>query len=221
MLYLQDGQNLFDPATAFGGLDWQADVTADAMIERGEIEPPIIVGIYNTGVRRMSEYTPTRDPKHRKGGKADRYAEMLAQEVKPFIDREYRTLKASRYTAVGGSSLGGLVSLVAGLQYPRVFGLMAILSPSVWWDNRSILRWVRQYSSSVRPRMWLDVGTAEGNAPLEIVRDARILRDSLIERGWREGEDLSYHEIEGAVHSEQAWAARFGSVLAYLIPARL
>src|ERR1700719_3832215 len=86
VFYLQDGQNLFDPATAFGGQDWHAAETADDLIHRGIIEPVILVGIYNTGVRRLSEYTPTRCPKRRKGGKADRYAEMLAREIKPFID---------------------------------------------------------------------------------------------------------------------------------------
>jgi predicted alpha/beta superfamily hydrolase len=220
VLYLQDGQNLFDPATAFCGQDWGADVTADEMIGRGEIQAPIIVGIYNTGTRRMSEYAPTRDRRHRKGGKADRYAEMLAREVKPFIDHEYRTLKAAKYTAVGGSSLGGLVTVVAGLQYPRVFGGLAVISPSVWWDQRSILKSVYAYKEAVRPRLWLDVGTAEGGAPQHIVEDARALRDALVSQGWREGENLSYNEIAGADHSERAWGARFGAVLAYLFPPR-
>ena len=218
VLYLQDGQNLFDPATAFYGQEWRADKTADSMIDKGEIEPPIIVGIYNTGVRRMSEYAPTRDKRHRKGGKADRYAEMLAREVKPFIDHEYRTLKAAKYTAVGGSSLGGLVTLVAGLQYPRVFGELAVISPSVWWDQRSILKLVYAYSDTVRPRMWVDVGTQEGSAPEHIVDDTRALREALVSKGWREGEDLSYHEIQGADHSERAWGDRFGAVLGYLFP---
>lgn len=218
VLYLQDGQNLFDPATAFAGQDWGADITADRMIERGEIEPPIIAGIYNTGARRMSEYAPTRDKRHKKGGKADRYAEMLAREIKPFIDSKYRTRKAAKHTAVGGSSLGGLVSLVAGLQYPRVFGCLAVISPSVWWDQRAILRWVDEYSQKTRPRIWLDVGTAEGNEPHHIVEDTRALRNSLLHSGWSEAHNLSYHEFEGATHSEHAWAARFGSILAYLFP---
>jgi predicted alpha/beta superfamily hydrolase len=218
VLYLQDGQNLFDPATAFAGQDWRADITADELIGRGEIQPPIIVGIYNTGTRRMSEYAPTRDRRHRKGGKADRYAEMLARELKPFIDNKYRTIKSARHTAVGGSSLGGLVSLVVGLDYPAVFGQLAIMSPSAWWDHQSIIRWVQGFSAPARPRIWLDVGTAEGSSPREIVEDTQALRQALLEKGWREGVDLSYHEIEGADHSERAWAARFGSVLTYLFP---
>jgi predicted alpha/beta superfamily hydrolase len=218
VLYLQDGQNIFDPSSAFGGQDWRADVTADAMIERGEIQPPIIVGIYNIGAGRMSEYTPTRDKRRRKGGKADRYAEMMAREIKPFIDHEYRTVKSASKTAVAGSSLGGLVSLMVGLEYPRVFGQLAILSPSVWWDDRAIVRLVEQFRSNVRPRIWLDIGTCEGDAPMQCVHDARVLRQALLDKGWIEGETLVYHEIADGTHSETAWAARFGAVLAYLFP---
>lgn len=219
VLYLQDGQNLFDSATAFAGQEWRADATADALIERGVINPVIIVGIYNTGVRRLSEYTPTRDPRLRKGGKADRYAQMLAREVKPFIDQQYRTARRVPSTGVGGSSLGALAALVTGLRYPRVFGKLAIMSPSVWWDSHSILQIVRNYSSRVRPSIWLDTGTAEGNAPERTVHEARLLRDALVEKGWREGRDLSYCESEGACHNEDAWAARFSLVLQHLYPA--
>jgi predicted alpha/beta superfamily hydrolase len=217
---MQDGQNLFDPATAFAGQDWRMDITADEMIARREIHPPIIVGIYNTGVKRMSEYAPTRDKRHRKGGKASRYAEMLAREIKPFIDHEYRTLKPAKHTAVGGSSLGALVTLVAGLQYPRVFGALAVISPSVWWDNRAILRCVQDYSAIARPRLWVDTGTNEGSGANFVVEDARALRHALIEKGWIEGQNLAYHEIQGADHSERAWSARTGAILAYLFPPR-
>jgi predicted alpha/beta superfamily hydrolase len=218
VLYLQDGQNLFDPATAFLGQDWQADVTADRLMLGGTIEPVILVGVYNTGVRRISEYTPTRDPRRRKGGKGDRYAQMLARELKPFIDREYRTQRAGMQTGVGGSSLGGLVSLEAGLLYPRVFGKLAVISPSVWWDARSVIGMVRAYRSPLRATIWLDAGTEEGDSPQQIVDDLRSLRNALLEKGWRDGVDLRYWEVPGARHHEQAWAARFGMVLECLFP---
>jgi predicted alpha/beta superfamily hydrolase len=221
VLYLQDGQNLFDPATAFGGHDWRADITADELILRGKIEPLILTGIYNTGVRRISEYTPTRDRRLRKGGKAARYAQMLAREIKPFIDQTYRTRKAAVDTAAGGSSLGALAALVAGMDYPRVFGKLALLSPSVWWDGRSILRLIEAGTPrEPRPRIWLDTGTAEGRSAAKVVADARLLRDALAGKGWREGADLHYEEAEGHAHNEQAWGDRFGRVLEYLFPAR-
>ena len=216
VLYLQDGQNLFDPATAFGNRHWCARETADGLILRGEAVPLIIAGIYNTGVRRISEYTPTRDRRLRKGGKGDRYAEMLVREIKPFIDHQYRTRKSAADTGVGGSSLGALVSLEAGLLYPRVFGKMALLSPSVWWDNRSILNVVENYRARQHARIWLDCGTAEGENAQAAIDDLRLLRAVLYEKGWCEPETLHYAEIEGAGHDEGAWAGRFGDVLRYL-----
>lgn len=213
VFYLQDGQNLFDPASAFGGEDWRADVTTDELISIGAIPPVLMVGVYNTGVRRISEYTPTRDAQNRKGGKGDRYARMLARELKPFIDAEYRTRRGAADTAVGGSSLGGLAAIEAGLLYPRVFGKVAAMSPSVWWGQRSILGIVRQFRGGARPRIWLDTGTQEGDRPQPVVEDARLLRDALVERGWREGDDLVYREYAGAGHNERAWGARFGEVL--------
>ena len=218
VLYLQDGQNLFDPATAFFGQDWRADITADRLIRSGVIEPLILVGVYNAGVRRISEYTPTRDSRSRKGGKGDRYATMVVRELMPFIEREYCTRRGAPHHGIGGSSMGGLVSLQAGLLYPAVFGRLAILSPSVWWDNRSILEMVRAYKSRAHPRIWLDCGTEEGEAPGQVIHDLRLLRESLVERGWREGVDLCACEIGGAGHNEHAWGARFGEVLRYLFP---
>jgi predicted alpha/beta superfamily hydrolase len=219
VLYMQDGQNLFDAGTAFMGNEWHADETADDLIRRGCIEPLVMVGVYNTGVRRISEYTPTRDRHLRKGGKAERYAQMLVREVKPFIDHQYRTRKSAEDAGVGGSSLGAMVSLVAGLMYPRVFGKLALMSPSVWWDERSILRLIDSRASERRPRIWLDTGTAEGNDPARVVADARRMRDAFTAKGWREGEDLRYVEAAGHEHNERAWAMRFGAVLDYLFPA--
>jgi predicted alpha/beta superfamily hydrolase len=216
VMYLQDGQNLFDAEAAFNGQEWRADLTADELIRAGKVQPLLMVGVYNTGVRRISEYTPTRDPARRKGGKGDRYAQMLARELKPFIDGQYRTRKGAADHCVGGSSLGGLVALEAALLYPRVFGKAAVLSPSVWWDGRSILKLVAGYRAAARPRIWLDAGTQEGDNPAQVIEDLRLLRGALLEKGWQHGASLHYEEIEGASHNEGAWAARFGSVLEWL-----
>ena len=214
VLYLQDGQNLFDAATAFGGNEWRADMIADDEIGRGRVEPLILVGLYHTGVRRVSEYTPTRDRRTRKGGKAERYALMLAREVKPLIDHTYRTRKSADDTGVGGSSLGALASLVAGLRYPRVFGKLALMSPSVWWDEHSILSLIDAWTPARRQRVWLDTGTAEGANPAKVVADARLMRDALAAKGV----ELRYEEAQGHEHNEAAWSARFGAMLEYLFP---
>ena len=216
MLYLQDGQNLFDAATAFAGNEWRADMIADDEIRRARVEPLIIVGLYNTGVRRISEYTPTRDRRLRKGGKAERYAQMLAREVKPFIDHTYRTRKSAADAGVGGSSLGALVSLVTGIRYPRVFGKLMLMSPSVWWDEHSILSLIESWTPARAPRIWLDTGTAEGNNPAKVVADAHLMRDALIAKGCQ----FRYQEADGHPHNEWAWSTRFGGALEYLFPAR-
>jgi predicted alpha/beta superfamily hydrolase len=217
VLYLHDGQNLFEAATAFvPGQDWRVNETAEALITAGVIEPLIIVGIYNTGKRRIYEYTPTRDRRHGAGGAAGLYGRMLTQELKPFIDRTYRTLPDAANTGLGGSSLGGLLTLYLGLQHPDIFGKLAVLSPSVWWDNCVILRLVRMTDPKPRLTIWLDIGTGEGG---KTVRDARALRDALVRVGWSLGGDLKYAEIPDAGHNEAAWASRVGPFLRFLFPA--
>ena len=214
VLYLHDGQNLFDPETAYvKGEDWRVDDTAEALITAGEIEPVIIVGIYNTP-RRMEDYTPVRDRKNG-GGHADLYGRMIVEEVKPFIDKTYRTLTSAWNTGIGGSSLGGLVSIYLGLQYPDVFGKLAVLSPSVWWSNKAILKYVNELDMKPRLKIWLDMGTAEGGRTL---KDASALRDALVNKGWELGDDLRYMVVEGGVHSERSWAERVDKVLKFLFP---
>jgi predicted alpha/beta superfamily hydrolase len=217
VLYLHDGQNLFEGATAFvPGQDWRVSDTAEGSITAGLVEPLIIVGIYNTGKHRIDEYTPTRDRRQGAGGDAGLYGRMLTEELKPFIDRKYRTLPDPANTGLGGSSLGGLVTLYLGLQHPDVFGKLAVLSPSVWWHNRVILKIVRMTDPKPRLSIWLDIGTGEGG---KTVRDARALRDELVKAGWVLGSDLLYAEIPEAGHNEAAWAARVGPFLQFLFPA--
>jgi predicted alpha/beta superfamily hydrolase len=219
VLYLQDGQNLFDGATSFiPGQDWHVDETAEWLIGTGTITPVIIVGIYNTGAFRMDEYTPTRDGRMGHGGQADFYALMLVEELKPYIDRTYRTQSDGSQTALGGSSLGGLVSLYIGLKHPDIFGKVAAISPAVWWDKRSIVRDVRRLAAKPDLKIWLDIGTAEGNRPDRTVADVRKLRDALERKGWKRDVDLAYFEDQGAGHNENAWASRVGSMLQFLFP---
>jgi predicted alpha/beta superfamily hydrolase len=140
----------------------------------------------------------------------------VVEELKPFIDSQYRTLQGPENTGLAGSSLGGLISVAMGLQYPAVFGKLAILSPSVWWDNRSILTELSRYQGKERPKIWLDIGTAEGNSPQKTVEDARALRDALTAKGWKLNVDLRYFEAEGAAHNERAWSQRIGPALEFL-----
>ena len=215
VLYLQDGQNLFDPATSFAGVAWQVGETADRLIAEGKIQPLVVVGIYNTGKQRIREYTPSRARKLGGGG-ANRYGKMLVNEVQPFIESKYRILAGAHNTGLGGSSLGGLLSVYLGLRYPEVFGKLAVLSPSVWWNQRWILNFAARRRLKSRPRLWLDTGTQEG---MHTTADARRMRDVLVHKGWQERRDLHYVEILGGQHNEAAWAQRVGPFLQYLFPA--
>jgi len=225
VLYLNDGQNLFDGATSFiPGQEWRVDETAQALIAAGKIEPLIIVGINNAGKDRINEYTPAADPKFKMGGKADLYGRMLVEELKPFIDSHYRTKRDANHTGLGGSSLGGLVSLYVSLKYPALFGRAAVVSPSVWFANKQIVHYVEALPKKLPLRIWMDIGTKEGRSTEEAqqtVNDARLLKDTLVKRGWRMGKDFDYLEAQGAEHNEAAWAARVEAILTFLFPAKM
>ena len=218
LLVLQDGQNLFDPETSFvRGQTWRVAESADDAIGAGEAEPLVIAGIAHAGERRLAEYTPSRDWKLG-GGEAGRYGEMVTREVLPFLRRRYRVRREREATGVGGSSLGGLVSLWMGLQFPEIFGKLAVLSPSVWWNHRYIVSYVNERAAELkeRPRIWLDVGDAEGRRTLG---DAELLDARLRAHGWREGADLHFERVRGAGHNEAAWAERVRPLLRFLFPA--
>ena len=219
VLYMQDGQNLFDPATSFiPGRTWQMREQADDAIQAGEIEPLIIVGIYNTGERRIAEYTPERDWRMG-GGEAASYGLLLTQELMPWIASHYRVISDREQTGLGGSSLGGLVSLYLGLRHAERFGRLAILSPSVWWHNKSILSYLNERAPEIweRPRLWLDAGDREGRRALG---DVETLNRRLKANGWRPGETLHFERIHGGTHDEAAWAKRVRPMLRFLFPAQ-
>jgi len=220
VLYLQDGQNVFDAATSFAGVEWSVDETAQQLIRKKLMEPIIIVAIANTGEDRIHEYAPTPariDPPRRKRSKGllRSYGRFLIEELKPFIDRKYRTRREAEFTGLGGSSLGGLATLALGLWYPNYFTRLAVMSPSIWWDDCAIYDIVDEIDEMARPplKIWLDTGTHEPGW-----ERAGSLRDRLVEKGWRLHDDLHYLEVEGADHSEGAWAARIDPVLRFLFP---
>ena len=221
VFYMHDGQNLFDGATSFiPGQEWRVDETAQSVIAAHKIEPLIIVGIYNTKDR-INEYTPAEDAKYKMGGKADLYGRMLIEELKPFIDSHYRTKNGSKYTGLAGSSLGALVSLYLALAHSDVFGRVAVVSPSVWFANKQIVRYVESLSKKRDVRIWIDMGTKEGRTIVDAqqaIIDARLLQQTLVKKGWKSGKDLNYFEAEGAEHNEKAWAARVESILTFLFP---
>jgi predicted alpha/beta superfamily hydrolase len=220
VLYLHDGQNVFDTATSFSGVEWGVDETAERLIKEELIEPLIIVAVANIGEERVHEYAPTRGVidakakrKKRSKGLARKYAHFLMDELKPSIDRKYRTNPTAEFTGLGGSSLGGLATLAIAIFYPQVFGRLMVMSPSIWWDDFAIYRLVDSIERKPALKIWLDTGTAEPGW-----EQARELLNRLVEKSWKLQKDLQYMEVQGAGHSEAAWGARVEPALRFLFP---
>jgi predicted alpha/beta superfamily hydrolase len=219
VLYMHDGQNLFDGRTSFiPGRTWEMREQADAAILAGTVEPLVIVGIYNGGDQRLAEYTPERDWQMG-GGDADRYGLMLTRELMPFIAGRYRVCRERASTGMGGSSLGGLVTLYLGLRPALEFGKLAVLSPSVWWNHKSILGYLNERAPRIpeKPRIWLDVGMGEGRRTID---NAAQLNRRLAALGWVPDENLHFEQVEGGTHDEASWAKRVRPMLEFLFPAR-
>jgi predicted alpha/beta superfamily hydrolase len=220
VLYMHDGNNLYDPALAFGGMPWHVDHMLDRLISHGLSEELIVVGIHNTPGR-AHEYTWTQmeSPFGLEGGLGYRYARFLADEVKPMIDHALRTRPEPVHTGVMGSSLGGLISFYLGLHFSRVFGKIGMVSPSFWWDHGHALRAATHFPAGLQ--LWLDMGTREGDARTAVNRNlniinTRLMKRTLEQRGYREGENLGYLEDRGGRHNEWHWGQRLHLPLIFL-----
>jgi predicted alpha/beta superfamily hydrolase len=219
VLYMQDGQNLFDGTTSYvPGQHWHLNETADNLIREGAIDPLIIVGVYHAGERRIDEYTPTVNPNMRMGGRADLYGRMLAEELKPYIDGAYRTKPGREHTGIGGSSLGGLVSLYVGLgRHGDIFGRILAMSPSLWWDKCWLLRHLDELTRGQKAgSVWIDAGTAEG---ANTACNAETLANALAGRGFTRDAEVKFMRAEGARHCEQDWAHRVHHGLRFVFAA--
>jgi enterochelin esterase-like enzyme len=218
VLYLNDGQNLFEPSTAFAGVDWQADEAADRLIRQGAISPLIIVGIDNTGKDRIREYMPHRslNPMMLRVQGA-LYPDFLTKEVMRFIGRNYRAASGPENTGLGGSSLGGLIALYTAIVRPGLIGRLLLESPSLWASNRQAIKDSRE--AKLWPeRVSLGVGTTEvgrKDRDRSVVDDVRELGGILRRAGLNE-KRLRLAIDEGAPHNESAWARRFPEALAFL-----
>ncbi len=206
VLYMHDGQNVFDPSTSFLGIDWQVDEVADSLI-RADILPAIlIVAVYNT-VDRGRDYSNSRE------GKA--YMRFLADSLKPFIDRTYRTRPEASATATMGSSLGGLISFLLAWNYPEVFGSAACLSPAFIGKHRTAIAMVREQPEPAgRLRLYIDNGGKDLDLRLQPGVDAML--DALRTAGFVDGRNLMWFQDSTAGHNEAAWAKRVWRPLLFL-----
>jgi predicted alpha/beta superfamily hydrolase len=209
VIYMHDGQNLFDPATSFAG-EWAVDQTLEAESERG-VEP-IIVAIPNMGPQRTGEYSPFLDETNG-GGRGELYMRFIVETVKPLIDGDFRTRPERETTGIAGSSMGALISLYAFFRYRRVFGFTGVMSPSLWFADHAVLDYVRR-QPFVGGRIYIDVGMKEGQRTLD---DVMQLRDVLEAKGYRNLHDLLCVVDTAGDHSERAWARRLRREFRFLL----
>lgn len=218
VFYLNDGQNLFEAISAFGGVEWQADETADRLIRQGSVPPLIIVGIDNTGKDRLREYMPYRSMHPRMMRvQGKHYPDFLSKEVMPFIEQIYRVATGPENTGLGGSSLGALIALYTAVARPGLIGKLLLESPSLWVANRQLIK----DSRGVRiwpERIYLGVGTAEAGASQRsrsVVDDVRELA-AIMRRAVLSEKRLRLVVKNAAGHNEAAWAERFPEALQFL-----
>ncbi len=210
VLYMQDGQNLFDPEASFAG-SWRVDLAMNWAAAR--LLEGIVVAIPNSGEGRITEYSPF-DLTDAGAGRGADYVRHLAETIKPLVDARFRTRPQRDATGVVGSSMGGLISLYAFFARPDVFGIMGAMSPSLWLADQAIFAWLETVPCAPG-RLYLDTGKQEGAETLE---DARRMRDLLIAKGYLPGEQLRYVEDRAGKHEEAAWSRRFRAALPFLLP---
>lgn len=202
VMYMHDGQNIFDQATAPFG-EWYVDEKMEYLIQKNVINEFIVVGVYNGESERINELTWTSNPENG-GGQGQKYGDFLTKEVKPFIDKTYRTKSDRANTALGGSSLGGLISFYLAVNYQDVFSKVAIMSPSFWWNNGEALNEVPKLKNTFD--FWLDCGTEEGSSDDGMVKYVNSMSEALVKKY---GDTHVFKYIEqGAGHNEKAWAER-------------
>lgn len=210
VFYMHDGQNLFDKGTGAFGKEWYVDEKAEYLIKKNIINEVIIVGVYNGYEERLNELTWTANPKHG-GGNGKKYGDFLTKEVKPFIDKTYRTKSDRLNTAVGGSSLGGLISIYLAANYPNTFGNASIMSPSIWWNEGESLKETDKIKEKYK--FWIDAGTEEDKDDPGMVGYASMLYNKLTNKVSKD--NIMMFIDNGAGHNEEAWSVRIHAPLIY------
>lgn len=208
VLYMHDGQNVFDEATAFAG-EWAVDETLNELAASGQLEL-IVVAIDNGGEHRITELNFVDHPRY---GKAEgqAYIEFIANSVKPYIDKHYRTKADARHTGIMGSSLGGLISHYAIVELPQVFGVAGIFSPS-YWITADQISWFEQHSPAADARLYFYIGTNEGGT---MVTDMQRVYQALLTQGHPQ-RLTQYHVKADAGHNEAAWRAEFKAAVLWM-----
>ncbi|MCM2302688.1 MAG: alpha/beta hydrolase-fold protein [Flavobacteriaceae bacterium] len=207
VLYMHDGQNLFDPRTSSFGVDWRIDETIDSLITSKKIKPLIVVGIYNTKDR-SSEYLPAEMGKD--------YMQFIVYQLKPFIDKNYSTKSGRKHTSVGGSSMGGIISFALVWEYPRVFSKAICMSPAFKINHIDYVKEVTNYTGKKKKiKLYIDNGGIGLEEQLQPGIDDML--KALEQKAYFEGTDLLWIHDKNAKHFEAAWAKRMPFALQWLL----
>lgn len=226
VLYMLDGQNIFDSSTAFLGNEWNVDQALEDTIAARTVRPVIVVGIDNGGGARIAEYTPFASSEFEGSGQGEAHLKSITDGLIPFINDNFRALLGPENTGISGSSLGGLMSLYAAYADTETFGAIGALSPSLWWNDENLRHFVEASNKPEKARIYMDMGTMESssgadennNGVDDNVDHLRALRDVMTAQGFVLGEDLEVVEDEGGRHTEADWRERFPGTLHYLFP---
>jgi len=212
VLYMHDGQNLFDPGSSFCGV-WAVDETLDALFRKKKTKGVIVVGIDNGGDERWNEYSPWCGEDGTGQCSGDKYARFIIDELKPQVDKRLRTLPGREHTGVAGSSLGGIISFYIALKYPRVFSRAGVFSPSFWFARAEAEQLIKRARTQQGLRIYMDVGTEEGDHRDDYLRDAGGLSALLT---GKKGVEHRFIIDKGGIHNEKAWAKRFPAAFLWL-----
>jgi metallo-beta-lactamase class B len=216
VLYMADGQNVFDDATSFSG-EWGVDETLDSLVARGA-RGAIVVAVDHGGDRRLDEYDPWKasNPKYG-GGEGEAWVSFVVQTLKPYVDAHYRTRPERASTAIAGSSMGGLIALYAALTRPRVFGSAGVFSCACWIARDSVLALAKRFrpKAGATPRIYFVVGGQE-TADREPVRDQEALVALLRERGYPATAIRAVVREDGK-HAEWFWRQEFPAAYAWMV----
>lgn len=232
VIYMQDGQNLFDETTAAYGMIWDIQQTLDKLYNEGKINGIIVVGIDNDPGLRFLEYSPWDNADMQEampyialtnlpGGGGFAYIDYIVNELKPYIDENFRTLKEREFTAIGGSSMGAFIALAAGIKYQHVFSKVAALSSASFFAEKELKSLIEKTGKKLPMKIYMDVGTKETSNP-EVSDFPQIYMESnkeiykTFKKIGLKDDEIKFEVIEGAIHNEVEWAKRFPEVITWL-----
>lgn len=226
VLYMHDGQNLYFDEDASYGNSWKVKDTMAQLESEGFIDGIIVVGIDSNPKRRLDDYSPWKNSfefndvkRGTLGGDGDKYGEFIVNTLKPYIDKEYRTLRGREYTAVAGSSMGGMISIYLAIKYPNIFSKIGAFSTSSWFAEEEFLKMIDGSSNTQYQKFFIQVGTKESKDDIGLSQEYVDCSLRLINQLLKKG--VGYSDIKlnigvEDIHNEKSWAKHFPEFIKFV-----